>query len=269
MYCIKCGCELTEEMNFCPKCGEKQMCNTDSDSILKIIEDAGEALKRELQEDEKELAAELANLEAESKEVASLLQAQFSEIEEIINSCSLPVASFIEDAACKLKLLAEEAEEKARLVKEVVREKEKERTDGRNKHREALRELCREFLSVAEAWMDEHLEGADYSKRSTAMLMATKAEGEVSYVCCDLYGDSKAGYAITDEGFYYALPEAYEGITVSGFSFEQLEEDDIRYEDGYLYICDDCVRLALSEWEAKKLCDLLKAIVREFEVIRD
>jgi len=65
------------------------------------------------------------------------------------------------------------------------------------------------------------------------------------------------------------MPEAYEGITVSGFSFEQLEEDEICYEDGYLYICDDCVCLALSEWEAQKLYELLKAIVREYEIIRD
>jgi len=230
MECKTCGYELVEDMNHCPRCGDFVARGTQIAASREIVIYTKES-GCELTKAQWEL---LGDFICKFSEAGEKLQSGREENEAEFDDDEFGAGTErLEQCACK------------------------------------VRELCREFLSEAEAWMDEHLEVADYSKRSTAMLIATKAEGEVSYICCDLYGDSKAGYAITDEGFYYALPEAYEGITVSGFSFEQLEEDDIRYEDGYLYICDDCVRLALSEWEAKKLCDLLKAIVREFEVIRD
>jgi len=225
MECEACGYEMTEDMNYCPGCGDFAAKGTvvgkSRDVVIKTTKPG-------------------VNLTSAQWELLGDFVCKFSEAGQEQNS------DREEDSA---EFGGDEFGADTERLEPCVFK---------------VRELCRAFLTELEDWMDEHLEGTDYSKRSTALLIATKAEGEVSYVCCDLYGDSKAGYAITDEGFYYALPEAYEGVTVSGFSFEQLEEDDIRYEDGYLYICDDCVYLALSEWESQKLYELLKAIVHEY-----
>jgi len=127
-----------------------------------------------------------------------------------------------------------------------------------------VEKLCAEFLDWAKDWMEENPNGSVYSEYARGLLEEMNAEDEVPYICCDVLDNREEGYAITDGGFYF-LESGVFSSTDYAYSFDELGEAKIKYDDGLIYIDDDCVNIGLSDEEAKKLYKLLKTISRMYE----
>lgn len=203
MNCKECGYEMTEDMNFCPKCGSKReaepekQCgmHTEFERLFGVLRETGERIGQEI-----------AKQAAESEEAETVADENLETVEK----------------------------------------------------------LCAELLAWAKEWMEEHPNDSVYSEYARGLLEEMNAEDDMPYICCDVLDNREEGYAITDGGFYF-LESGVFSSTDYAYSFDELGEAKIKYDNGLIYIDDDCVNIGLSDEEAKKLYKVLKTISRMYE----
>ena len=146
-------------------------------------------------------------------------------------------------------------------MSELDKQKEEQKMEEKQKHLEVVEKLCDEYLEWANEWMEENETGSVYASSIRGLLEEMDANNECSYLCCDVDDHREYGFAVTENGIYFL------GCDVDEYySFDDIADAKIKYDDDEVYINDDCVNLDLAVIEAKKLYKLLKNISREFEI---